>query len=144
MDGFLTSQPLEPSLFERAEELGLCSQREVADLIEEQSAVIGLLESSGLADVRASERAFLVAEELGFEQRVWQGRAVDSLKLFTAPAAELVDHACHDFFAAACWSENEHGDVRLGGRADPLEDHQHLLVAADHVSEALDRWRLIL
>ena len=39
--------------------------------------------------------------------------------------------------------ENQHGNIRLRGGADPLEDDQHLLVAADHFAEALDRRRLI-
>src|SRR5206468_3395696 len=41
-------------------------------------------------------------------------------------------------------SEDENGDVGFGGGADPLEDDQHLLVAADHLAEALNRRRLIL
>src|SRR6185295_17045318 len=48
-----------------------------------------------------------------------------------------------DFLARAGRSEDQHRDVRLRRGADPLEDEQHLLVAADHFAEALDRRRLI-
>ena len=37
--------------------------------------------------------------------------------------------------------ENQHRDVGLRRGANPLEDGHHLLVAADHFAEALDRWR---
>ena len=40
--------------------------------------------------------------------------------------------------------EDQHRDVRLGRGADPLEDDEHLLVAADHFAEALHRRRLVL
>ncbi len=92
-------QPLEPPVLEDAEQLGLGDDREIADLIEKQGAVVGQLEAPRLAVVGASVGALLVAEDLGFEQRVGQGRAVDSLEAAAAPAAQLVDHARDDFLA---------------------------------------------
>ena len=59
-------------------------------------------------------------------------------------AAQLVDHSRDDFLARAGRSEDQHRDVGLGGGADPLEDDQHLLVAADHLAEPLHRRRLVL
>ena len=59
-------------------------------------------------------------------------------------AAELVDHPRDDFLARAGRPEDQHRDVGLRGRPDPLEDDEHLLVAADHLAEALDRRRPIL
>jgi hypothetical protein len=40
--------------------------------------------------------------------------------------------------------KDEHGNVGLGRRANPLEDDEHLLVAANHFAESLDRRRLVL
>ena len=140
----MAAEPLEAALLEHAQQLGLRDQRHVADLVEEQRAVVGQLEASRLAIVRAGERAFLVAEDFRLEQRVGQRRAVDRLELGDAAAAQLVDHPRDDFLARAGRSEDQHRDVRLGGGADPLEDDQHLLVAADHLAEALHRRRLIL
>jgi hypothetical protein len=58
--------------------------------------------------------------------------------LLRAAPAQLVDHAADDFLARAGRPQDEHRDVGLGGRPDPLEDDEHLLVAADHLAEALD------
>ena len=54
-----------------------------------------------------------------------------------------MNHARDDFLAGAGRPEDQDRDVGLGGGADPLEDDQHLLVAADHFAETLDRRRLI-
>ena len=105
--------------------------------------VVGELEPPGLAIVRAGERALLVAEDFRLEQRVGQRRAVDGLELRRAAPAQLVNHARDDFLARSGRPEDQHRDVRLGGGADPLEDDQHLLVAADHLAEALHRRRLV-
>ena len=97
-----------------------------------------------LAVVRAGERALLVAEHLRLEERVGQRGAVDGLEFRARAAAQLVDHARRDFLARSGRPEDEHGDLGLGGGANPLEDDQHLLVAAHHVAEALDRRRRLL
>ena len=91
----------------------------------------------------AGEGAFFVTEDLRLEQGVRQRRAVDGLELRRAPPAQLVNHPRDDFLARSGRAEDQHRDVRLGGGADPLEDDQHLLVAADHLAEALDRLRLV-
>ena len=121
--------------------LACAIERHVADLVEEQRAVVGQLEAAGLAIVRAGERALLVAEDFRLEQRVGQRRAVDGLEVLGPAPRQLVDHARDDFLARAGRAEDQHRDVGLGGGADPLEDDQHLLVAADHLAEALHRRR---
>ena len=134
----VAAEPLEAALLEHAQQLGLRDERQVADLVEEQRAVVGELEAARLAIVRAGERAFLVAEDLRLEQRVGERRAVDGLELVGAAAAQLVDHPRDDFLARSGRPEDQHRDVGLRGGPDPLEDDEHLLVAADHLAEALD------
>ena len=53
---------------EHAQELGLQVERQLADLVEEQRAAVGLLERAGAPRDRAGERAALVAEELALER----------------------------------------------------------------------------
>ncbi len=144
VDRLAAAQPLEAALFEDAQDLGLRHQRQVADLVEEEGAAVGQLEPARLALVRAGEGALLVAEDLRFEQRVGQRGAVHRLELLGAAPRQLVDHPRHHFLAGAGRPEDEHRDVRLGGGADPLEDGQHLLVAADQLAEPLHRGRGVL
>ena len=80
-DRLVAAEPLEAALLEHAQQLGLRDERHVADFVEEQRALVGQLEASGLAIVRAGERALLVAEDFRFEQRVGQRGAVDRLEL---------------------------------------------------------------
>ncbi len=64
LDGRCAADALEALLFERAENLGLQRQRQVADLVEKQRAAVGHLELARLSGHRAGERALLVTEEL--------------------------------------------------------------------------------
>src|SRR5262249_2185887 len=61
-------QALELLLLENAQELGLQFERDVADLIQKQRAVVGELEAADLLRDRAGERAALVAEQLAFQK----------------------------------------------------------------------------
>ena len=58
------------SLLEHTQELGLRRRTHLAHFVEEENAAAGLLDLSGLRLKRAGEGAPLVAEELGFEQRL--------------------------------------------------------------------------
>ena len=98
----------------------------------------------GLRSCAPVNAPFLVAEDFGLEQRVGQRRAVHRLELVGAAPAELVDHPRDDFLARSGRAEDQHRDVGLGRGANPLEHDEHLLVAADHFAEALDRRRAIL
>ena len=57
------------ALLQDAQQLGLQRRRQLADLVEEQRAAVGLLERPTLPLGGAGERAALVAEELALEQR---------------------------------------------------------------------------
>ena len=85
-DRLVAAEALEAPLLEHAQQLGLRDERHVADLVEEQRAVVGQLEAARLAIVRAGERAFFVAEDFRLEQRVGQRRAVDRLELVACRA----------------------------------------------------------
>ena len=62
---------------EHAEELHLEVQRQLADLVEEERAAVGLLEEAAAVGRRVGERALLVAEELALEEVLGDGAAVD-------------------------------------------------------------------
>ena len=62
----------------------------------------------GLAFVGAGERAAFVPEDLRFEQRVGQRRAVDRLERLVLAAAQFVDDPGDDFLARAGRAEHQH------------------------------------
>ena len=76
-DGLVAADALERPLLEHAEELHLHGRRDLADLVEEERAAVGLLEAADAPLVRAGERALLVAEELALEERLGERRAVE-------------------------------------------------------------------
>ena len=69
---------LERPLLEDAEQRDLRARRDVADLVEEERAALGHLEAAATTRDGAGERALLVAEELGEEERLDERRAVDA------------------------------------------------------------------
>ena len=67
---------LELSLLKDAEDLGLGRERQLADFVEKDGAAGGTLEAPGLLAVGSGEGALLMAEQLAFDQAVWQRPAV--------------------------------------------------------------------
>ena len=99
---------------------------ELADLVEEEGAAVGLLEIAlALAD-RAGEGALLVAEELGVDGAFGDGAAVDG-QVFPGPAAAVLVDDLGDVLLAdaalACDQDGQvrggHGDGRLQGTVQP-------------------------
>ena len=64
----LAADPVELAFGQHAQQPRLQRQRHVADLIEEQRAAVGLLETAAPLRIRAGERALLVTEQLRLEQ----------------------------------------------------------------------------
>src|SRR5690606_16424325 len=67
-----SADALELALLQHAQQLGLEGRRDVSDLVEEQSAAVGELETPLSERRRAGESAALVAEKLGFEHALGQ------------------------------------------------------------------------
>jgi hypothetical protein len=61
-DGALAADAFNFSFFEDAEEFGLHSERHVADFVEKDCAVLGLLELAEMATCGSGEGSFFVAE----------------------------------------------------------------------------------
>src|SRR6185295_4799609 len=68
LNGSRAAQALELLFLQDAEQLGLQLEWQVADLIQEQRALIRQLESAGGLGERSREGAALVTEQLAFEQ----------------------------------------------------------------------------
>ncbi len=80
LDRLVASHALEPLVLQEPQDLGLHSQRHVADLVEEERAAVALLELADAASVGPGEGALLVAEQLALQKRLRDGRAVDGVE----------------------------------------------------------------
>jgi hypothetical protein len=116
------ADPVDHALLERAQELGLEAHIHLGDLVEQQRAAVGLLELADAPGDRAGEGALLVAEQLGFEERVGDRGAVHRDEGLAGPVRLGVEMACQHLLAGAALAGDEH--ARLGAR--------HLLGHAHH------------
>ncbi len=90
------------------------SARDLADLVEEERAAVGLLEAADPALVGAGERALLVTEELALEERLGERGAVERDERLLRARPELVDRARELALARAALARDEHGRARRG------------------------------
>src|SRR5262245_51916781 len=74
---------------QNAQELRLRVERQVPDLVEEESPALGHLDEAGLVLVGARECAALEAEQLAFEERCWNRSAVVGAEI-AAPSTRVV------------------------------------------------------
>ena len=124
-------------LLENAEELGLRRRGQVRDLVEKQRAAVGEAEVTFLATVRPRERALFVAEQLGLDQRVGDGAAVDADERTVAPPALVMDGAGDELFARARLALDENRERGARYLADPLDHGLDLGAAADEGAERI-------
>ncbi len=117
LDGLHPAHPLELLLLEDAEELDLEGGRDVADLVEEERAAVGELEAPLLAADGAGEGALLVAEELGLEERLGEGRAVHLDEGLVGARRLLVKRLGDELLAGAGLAQDEDGGAGRARRA---------------------------
>ena len=125
------------ALLQDAQQLGLQRGRQLADLVEEQGAAVGLDEQAGAIRARVGERAALVAEQLALQQRVGDGGAVDGDERAFAARAVEVERLRHQLLAGARLAGDQHRRRRT---RQPPDEREHLLHdgrPADDVVEAV-------
>ena len=77
LPALLAADARHQAVLEHPQELHLHGERHVRDFIEEQGAAVGLLEDAASRPHRAGEGVSFVSEELGFQQGLRNGAAVD-------------------------------------------------------------------
>ena len=135
--GDVGADPLDFALLERSQQQRLDSFRELADLVQEQRAVVRHLEFAGAVGVGTSEGASHVAEQLALRDRLRQRRAVDVDQGGVAAAGRLVDRLDDELFAGTGLAGDEHGHVARGEQADLLAESLHGRAAAQELAAAL-------
>jgi hypothetical protein len=112
-------------LLEGAEQLDLEGGRHLADLVQEEGAAAGGHQEAVLVPDGAGEGSLHVAEELGLQQALGEGAAVDGDEGAVGAVGEAVDVAGQDLLAGAALAGDEDGGVGGGdglGEADDLEE----------------------
>ena len=124
-DGLVAADPLELPGLEHAQELGLRGRAELADLVEEQGAAVGLLELALAPGLRAGERPALVAEQLGLDQGLGQRRAVDPNERLPRPRRVVMQRVGDQLLAGAALAPDHDGGIGA-------HDLRHLVVHPAH------------
>src|SRR5580700_431349 len=121
---------------QHAIELHLHGETHVADLIHEQRSTVCRFEKPVAIFAGASEGAFHVAEQLGFEQCLRECAAVNGDERLFRARAIFMDGARHQFFSSAAFAGNQHPARLRGDGLNQLENFSHLRTCADDVVEA--------
>ncbi len=98
-------------------------QRQVAHLVEKNSAPRGAFEETRLVAIGAGESAPLVAEKLTLGERLGQGRAVDAQERTVAPLRPEVERGGRQVLPGARLADDHHGKV---ARGEALELRVHM------------------
>ena len=114
----------EAARVEEGEQLCLQRQWQLADLVEEQRSPAGHLHQAAASRLRVGERSLLVSEELGFDRRLGERRAVHVNERSVLAGPERVHMAREHLLPCAGGPEEEHRAP--GGGRDAAEHLQHL------------------
>ena len=131
----VAADPLEGALAEKPQQLDLRRLVDIADLVEEQRAALGLLEPPDATLVRAGECPLLVAEQLALKQRRRQRSAVHSNHRTPRARAKLVDRLGQKLLAGAALALDQDSRPRRRHLPDDVHHLLHRLRLADDVLE---------
>ncbi len=123
----------ELSLLDDPQELCLDRGGDVADLVQEQGAAVGLLQEPLLGGDGAGEGTAHVAEELALQERVRQGRAVDGEEPSPPALAVHVDRPGDELFAGTRFAQDQDVGVAGGHLDGQVVDFPELLAGEDDV-----------
>ncbi|KFB70942.1 MAG: hypothetical protein AW09_003941 [Candidatus Accumulibacter phosphatis] len=105
--------PLDFTLLENAQQLGLQSQRHFGDFVEQQGSMLRLFKLAGLGVLSATESPLFITEKRGFEQTVRNRRTIDGDEWTLAARRVLVNIARHHFLAHTALATQQNRGVGL-------------------------------
>src|SRR6202041_4214189 len=111
----------------------------VADFIQEQSAVIGKLETPSLLHQSAGECTFLVAEELAFDQSGRNGGTIEPDKRSLSSWTKAMECARNQFFAGARLAVQQDSRSGWGDNLDLVKDFAQSRALAHDILEVVFR-----
>ena len=112
------------TFLDHTQKLALHGQGQVADLIQKQRPALRSLEETFAVFVRAREGPFSVAEELGLQQSLGNGAAIDGHERALGPWRTVVDGSGNQLLAGARLAVHQH---RRHAAGNLLDQAPHLL-----------------
>ena len=94
------AQALEFPLLQHAQEFRLQIQRDIADFVQKQCALVGQFQPAGLLGHRPGEGAALMPKKFALQQSAGNGSAVELNKCLLPAGAAIVDGVRDQFLAA--------------------------------------------
>ena len=137
LDGTAAADTFQLAFLQHAQQLGLEGRRDLADLVEEQRAAVGRLETALARIDRAGEGPLLVAEEFGLEQVFRQRSAIEAHVGAACARRVVVDGVGDEFLAGAGLATDQHRGRPFCHHADLLENAPHRRRMANQVVEAV-------
>ena len=125
LNGRQAADPVELAIGQDAQQAGLQIRRHVADLIEEQGAAVGLLETSLAPRLGASEGTAFVTEQFGLQQVVGDGRHVQGDEGLVGAWAMPMQGVRHQFLTGTRLAIDQYRNLGAGQAADGPEDLLH-------------------
>ena len=130
------AESLDHVVLEYAEEFGLKGQGKGCDLIEEESAAVGQFNLARAGFGGSCESAALAAEELGLDEILGKGGAVQADVWLVCARAESHDGASHQLFSRAAFAADQNVDVASSDLLDGVVDGTHRFASADEILES--------
>ncbi len=132
--GFTPPRRMNFAIVQIFEQLGLQSQRQIADFVQEERTLVGQFEQPRFALLAGPGKGpALIAEELRLQQTFRQGRTIDGDERLFAPAAVHVDKPGHQPLARSRLSQNQDvGGVQTGQLEGHRQDLAHFLALRDN------------
>src|SRR5262245_32746685 len=140
----MASHARESEVLQHMEELGLQRERQFCDLVEIDRAFVRVLELPGLTTMGARECAFLMAEELGLQQSLRDGGAIDLDEGPLAAHRCRVDSTCDEVLAHAALAANQNGRVSVGDALDYRADSPHPGMAIEECGGTDEAFHMML
>ena len=129
------------ALLEHAQEPSLGVERHVTDLVKEQGAAFGLLETAGVARRSPGEGALLVPKQFALDQLTRQGRHIDGDEGAVSALAVVVQGFGDEFLAGTRFADDHHRHVCANESRQHPEDILHRLRAANQRQFVVERRR---
>ena len=119
------------AFLQSAQQLGLQRQRQFANFVEQQRALVSGAEQAFPGVGRAGERAFLVPEQQGFQHRFGHGGAIDRDKRPGLARGQAVDELRQHFLAGAGRPFEQDGNLALRNPFRQRQQRQRLRITGN-------------